>query len=302
MRSTVSIGGKVKKTPSSLVDADRYSFLKLSDAEPDFGVPPANEALISSDTSGNRSWLNLAGGLKIESGEIIVDETTLPIDTSGLNYSSSTTLDGVLSDIDDAIVSAVAGSLDAVNTDDTLNGTGTDENPLTIADNAVGEDELKVSGGPGVLGQVMISDGAGEMIWGPHHSVGAHTTTALGEQVFDTFDAASYRAGKYKIAIASLSGAYHFLELNFLSDGSNVSVNQINDIFTTDLGTFGGRISGGNVELLFTPAFAENELRFTRELISISGFEATFPQDLDGVTFGDIDLQTQTFDPIDLQV
>jgi hypothetical protein len=132
MRNTISIGGRVKKTPSTLVDADRYNFLKLADAEPNLGVPPANEGLISSDTSGNRSWLNLGGGLKVESGEIVVNEATLPIQTSGFNFSSSTTLDNVLQDFDDAITDAVAGALEAVDTDDTLTGIGTDESPLSV--------------------------------------------------------------------------------------------------------------------------------------------------------------------------
>lgn len=301
MRNTISIGGKVRKTPSSQVDPDRYSFLKLSDAEPDFGIPPANNSIITSDTSGNRSWLELGGGLKVENGDIVVDETSLPVDTTGFNYSLSTTLDGVLSDFDSAITGAVAGSLDAVNTDSTLVGTGTNEDPVGIADNSVGEDQLDVASGPGATGQVLTSDGNGAMVWGPHHSVGAHTTSALGEQVFDTFDASSYRAGKYKVVVSSLSGAYHWLELSFLHDGSSVYLNQSDGIFTFNLGTFDGRISSGNVELLFTPTYAENELRFTRELISISGFAATLPQDLAGEPFGDIDLQSDTFDTIDLQ-
>lgn len=240
MRSLVSIGGKVKTTPSTLVDADRYNFLKLSDAEPNLGVPPANKAFIVSDTSGNRSWLNFSNNFNIENDEVV------------------------------------------------------------IAPNTIGEDELKISGDPGVLGQVITSDGVGEMIHGPHHSIGVHNTVSLGEQVFDTFDAGSYRAGNYKLTISSFSGLYHYIELIFLHDGSNIQINQLGELLTDNLGTFGGRINEGYVELLFTPKYAENQLRFTRQLISISGFEATFPQDLQNETFGDIDLQTATFGNIDL--
>lgn len=79
MRNTTSIGGKVKKTPSTLVDNDRYNFLKLADAEPNLGVPPANEGFIISDTSGNRSWVNLGAGLEIQNDEIVVNETITSI-------------------------------------------------------------------------------------------------------------------------------------------------------------------------------------------------------------------------------
>jgi hypothetical protein len=52
------LSGKVKKIPSTAVSADRYNFLKLSEAEPDLGVPAANGYVLTSDTSGNRIWVN----------------------------------------------------------------------------------------------------------------------------------------------------------------------------------------------------------------------------------------------------
>lgn len=52
------ISGKVKKIPSSAVSADRYNFLQLSEAEPDLGVPAASGYILTSDTSGNRTWVN----------------------------------------------------------------------------------------------------------------------------------------------------------------------------------------------------------------------------------------------------
>jgi hypothetical protein len=53
------ISNKVKKTPSSQVSEDRYNFLQLSDAEPDLGIPAGNNYILSSNTFGQRSWLNI---------------------------------------------------------------------------------------------------------------------------------------------------------------------------------------------------------------------------------------------------
>jgi hypothetical protein len=75
------LSGKVKKIPPTAVSADRYNFLKLSEAEPDLGVPLSAGQVLSSDTAGNRSWISAASaGL-----------STLTIGTglSGTSYNGS---------------------------------------------------------------------------------------------------------------------------------------------------------------------------------------------------------------------
>jgi hypothetical protein len=52
------LSGKVKKIPATQVSADRYNFLKLSEAEPDLGIPAASGYILTSDTAGNRIWVN----------------------------------------------------------------------------------------------------------------------------------------------------------------------------------------------------------------------------------------------------
>ena len=49
---------RVKKIPSTEVSDERYSFLKLSEAEPDLGVPNVSGYLLSSDTNGVRTWVS----------------------------------------------------------------------------------------------------------------------------------------------------------------------------------------------------------------------------------------------------
>jgi hypothetical protein len=130
------LSGKIKKVPSALVSADRYNFLGLSEAEPDAGIPSANNGLFASDTNGNRKWLQTGSGLSIdESGNIVVDETTLPINTAELSYSNSDTLSGVLSDLDEVLLGVeglVATFIAEVKTDESLTGDGTEESPLSV--------------------------------------------------------------------------------------------------------------------------------------------------------------------------
>ena len=54
---TKLISGRIKKTPSANVSASRYDFLKLSEAEPDLGLPAANGYVLSGNVDGTRRWV-----------------------------------------------------------------------------------------------------------------------------------------------------------------------------------------------------------------------------------------------------
>ena len=74
------LSGKVKKIPPTAVSADRYNFLKLSEAEPDLGIPAANGYVLTSDTGGNRSWVDKnASGTNID--QILTLTKTLTLTT-----------------------------------------------------------------------------------------------------------------------------------------------------------------------------------------------------------------------------
>jgi hypothetical protein len=75
---TKLVSGRILKTPSANVSAERYQFLEISEAEPDLGVPPANNYIFTSDPEGNRQWVDLRTTLANESfsvGNIIVADT-----------------------------------------------------------------------------------------------------------------------------------------------------------------------------------------------------------------------------------
>ena len=57
---TKLISGRVKKIPSANVGASRYDFLKLSEAEPDLGLPAANGYVLSGNVDGTRRWILLS--------------------------------------------------------------------------------------------------------------------------------------------------------------------------------------------------------------------------------------------------
>jgi len=52
------LSDRVKKIPPTEVSDERYKFLKLSEAEPDLGVPVADNYILTSDIEGNRLWTN----------------------------------------------------------------------------------------------------------------------------------------------------------------------------------------------------------------------------------------------------
>jgi hypothetical protein len=69
------LSGKVVKTPSVEADPDRYEFLDLSNAEPDLGVPTLNNALSTSNTNGDRVWVNLSSNFEVDlSGNLVVTQ------------------------------------------------------------------------------------------------------------------------------------------------------------------------------------------------------------------------------------
>ena len=67
---------------------------------------------------------------------------------------------------------------------------------------------------------------------------------------------ASYRSVKYMISITS-GAAYEYTEVSMIHDGTNVYMTENNTLLSgASLATFTAAISGGNLQLLTTPANA----------------------------------------------
>lgn len=73
MPSINRLSGKVIKTPSTQADPERYNYLDLSNAEPDLGVPSMDHAVATSNTTGQRVWVNLSDNFQVDpTGNLIV--------------------------------------------------------------------------------------------------------------------------------------------------------------------------------------------------------------------------------------
>jgi hypothetical protein len=72
-----SLSGKVAKTPSNEANPDRYNYLDLNNAEPDLGVPTMNNAISTSNTNGDRVWVNLSPDFQVDpTGNLVVIQIT----------------------------------------------------------------------------------------------------------------------------------------------------------------------------------------------------------------------------------
>jgi hypothetical protein len=148
---------RIKKTPPDKVSEERYKFLKLSEAEPDLGIAPANNSFLTSNEEGFRYWLQLGSGLDLDNTSIIGAEDTFIIDTSTFLNSSANTLAEVLSDFDQQLTIAVSDTLQTV----TDRG-NTTSNSITISSNADSSNtstgSLVIEGGVGI-GKSLYVDG-----------------------------------------------------------------------------------------------------------------------------------------------
>ena len=105
---------KVKKLAAAELSDNRYDFLRLSEAEPDFGVPVANNGLVASLTDGTRLFLYPDAGLTLSGNNIFVDVATVAFDSNGMSYSTADNIEQVIRDLDINLSAAVGGTLSTV--------------------------------------------------------------------------------------------------------------------------------------------------------------------------------------------
>ena len=95
-------------------------------------------------------------------------------------------------------------------------------------------------------------------------------TTASTTQVsVDAFASATYRSAKYQVQMTA-GTTYHMIELLVIHDGTTVSLSQYGEVLTgASLGTFNASITGGVLNLLFTPANTVTVVMLIRDAINI---------------------------------
>ena len=95
------------------------------------------------------------------------------------------------------------------------------------------------------------------------------TSATTANQVADLFATTIYRSAEYLVQMTS-GTSYHTIKLLVIHDGTTVWMSQYGEIFTgSSLGTFDANISGGNVQLLFTPTNAITTVKLIRSNIVV---------------------------------
>jgi len=77
--------GKVKKTPPTEVNPDRYNYISLPETEPDLGVPAGSDYVLTSSTQGGRNWVPLTQLSDQLKGNLTGIDTLTTIDTADIN-------------------------------------------------------------------------------------------------------------------------------------------------------------------------------------------------------------------------
>jgi hypothetical protein len=109
---TKLLSGRVKKVGSANVSSTRYDYIKLSETEPDLGLPAANGYVLSANTDGTRHWVlpvtaadvanisvNVSANLSLNSINELVDVDTAthpPINGYGLVWNGTNWVPNVI--------------------------------------------------------------------------------------------------------------------------------------------------------------------------------------------------------------
>ena len=101
---------------------------------------------------------------------------------------------------------------------------------------------------------------------------GTATTASITAAVIDSFTSTTYSSGKY--VVQCTSGAYtQVKEVLILHDGTDIFVEEYatvtsGGIAQGGLGTITAQYNGANIEIVFTPVYATNTIKYFRDLIT----------------------------------
>lgn len=128
----------------------------------------------------------------------------------------------------------------------------------------------------GLSGQVLTTDGLGNLTFQDTVSSASTTTSSTSQIPISTFSAATYLSAIYNIQITK-NTEVHFTTLNLIHNGTSVFLTEYGTIISSNnLATFDSDISGGDVRILATPSSSENTtFKFNKILISTGGSNTT---------------------------
>jgi hypothetical protein len=133
-----------------------------------------------------------------------------------------------------------------------------------------------------------------------------YANTVNSNNLIDSFSQAVYRSANYDIVVQNGSG-YESTRLMVLQTDTDASILEFGSLSSTtySLGNFSANVSGGFVNVYFTPFYTGNTaLRATRTTVSNIGIASVLilnqTYDFNVVTLPTIDTQTLVNEPIDL--
>lgn len=132
---------------------------------------------------------------------------------------------------------------------------------------------LKYPSSDGTDGQVLTTDGAGNLTFqNATQTNTSTTTTSTSETSISSFSAGSYSSAIYNIQIIRGSEV-QFTTLNLIHDGTSVSLVEYGTIRTgSNLASFDSDINSGDVRILATPSSpTSTSFKFSRTLLASSG-------------------------------
>ena len=100
---------------------------------------------------------------------------------------------------------------------------------------------------------------------------GSATTATIAAAVIDSFAHADYSSGKYVVQVKS--GAYvQAKEVLIMHDGTDIFIEEYATMTSGSLaqgalGTITAQFNGANIEIVFTPTYAVNTIKYYRSLV-----------------------------------
>lgn len=267
---------KVKKTPSTEVSADRYTWISLDQSEPDLGVPPQNDSILISAINGNRSWTDLNTLLSSNTiSDVFTNSNNLTIGynstlASETNISSGETGSGLTKTINIG-----TGGADGSTTNITLGSE--DGNGITTVNNS-----LIITGATAVAGSITLRGFVN--ITG--NSLLLSTTDE--NQILDTFLLTSIRTAKYIIQAVSGSNI-HCTEVLVTHNNTNVYITEYGTVLSgAVLMSISAIIDSSSVNIVVTPTTADTVVGFNRMTLAAGSALPPVAESLEG------DLQSGT--------
>jgi hypothetical protein len=137
----------------------------------------------------------------------------------------------------------------------------------TLGDSIIVENGSSIE----VNGTIAITNTTGSIIAAQYGNI--FTTSAVTSYTVDTFASATYRSAKY-FAQQTSGSTYGVIELNLVHDGSTVYLVQYGENksnASANLGMFDAAISGGNLNLTYTPGsvYTAQTLKISRIAIPV---------------------------------